>query len=73
MRYVKVYSPKHPGAVFIKKAGTASDFVAKVYPRQGDVSAEDLADQLIEALGELAGSVQAPRVTPVGTNIDVTA
>jgi hypothetical protein len=32
MRIQRIESPKHPGAVFLKVAGTKADFLAKFYP-----------------------------------------
>jgi hypothetical protein len=32
MKLNVIRSPKHPGAVFLKVAGTKDDFIAKFYP-----------------------------------------
>jgi hypothetical protein len=54
MKYIPIHSKKHPGAVFVKRRASASDFVLKVYPDH-----EGAAAFILDALnGEVGRAVE---------------
>ncbi len=49
MELIKIRSPKHEGAIFLKVKKTEDDFICKIYARN---NANDIADTIIRALKE---------------------